>query len=172
MEYHYSFMPNFNWIYSSTATEVEAPGGTSWCKGLTANYMFTSTCCMLKCFEEALISCHYNDVIMGTMVSQITGVSIVCSVVCSGSDQRKHQSSASMAFVRGFHRGPVDPSHKGSVTLKMFPFYDVIMLFHTPSSSTAVYVTVCWSIYFSRCSEDVITYPCSKLDVGLGNLWE
>ena len=30
---------------------------------------------------------------MGAMASQINGVSIVYSTVCSGEDQRKHQSS-------------------------------------------------------------------------------
>ena len=44
---------------------------------------------------------HYSDVIMGAMASQITGVLSVFSTVCSGADQRKHQSSASLAFVRG-----------------------------------------------------------------------
>ena len=44
-----------------------------------------------------------------------------------GTDQRKHQSSASLAFVRGIHRWPVNSPHKGPVTRKMFPFYDVIM---------------------------------------------
>ena len=44
---------------------------------------------------------HYNCDIMSKMASQITGVSIVCSTVCSGADQRKHQSSASLAFVQG-----------------------------------------------------------------------
>ena len=44
-----------------------------------------------------------------------------------GADQRKHQSSASLAFVRGIHRWPVNSSHKGPVTRKMFPFDDVIM---------------------------------------------
>ena len=33
---------------------------------------------------------HYSDVIMSAMAYQI-GASIVCSVVCSGADQRKHQ---------------------------------------------------------------------------------
>ena len=47
---------------------------------------------------------HYNDVIMGAMASQINGVSIVYSTVCSGADQGKYQSSASMAFVMGIHR--------------------------------------------------------------------
>ena len=42
-------------------------------------------------------------------------------------DQRKHQSSASLAFVRGIHRGPVNSPHKWPVTRKMFPFDDVIM---------------------------------------------
>ena len=39
----------------------------------------------------------------------------------------KHQSSASLAFVRGIHRWPVDTLHKGSVTRKMFPFDYAIM---------------------------------------------
>ena len=38
------------------------------------------------------------------MASEITGISIVYSTVCSGADQRKRQSSASLAFVRGTHR--------------------------------------------------------------------
>ena len=33
---------------------------------------------------------HYNDVIMSSMASEITGVAIVCSTVGSGADQRKH----------------------------------------------------------------------------------
>ena len=56
------------------------------------------------------------------------GVSIVCHTVCSDADQRKHQSSASLAFVRGIHRWPVDSPHKGPVTRKMFPYDDVIMV--------------------------------------------
>ena len=43
---------------------------------------------------------------MGTMSSQITSLTIVYSTVYSGADQRKHQSSASLAFVWGIHRGP------------------------------------------------------------------
>ena len=64
---------------------------------------------------------------MSAMASEITGVSIVCSTVCSGADQRKHQSSASLAFVRVIHRWPVDSPHKGPVTRKMGQFDDVIM---------------------------------------------
>ena len=65
---------------------------------------------------------------MGTMASQITSFTIVYSTVYSGAVQRKHQSSASLAFVRGIHRGPVNSQHKGPVTRKMFPFDDGIML--------------------------------------------
>ena len=64
---------------------------------------------------------------MSTMVPQITSLTTVYSTVYSGADQRKHQSSASLAFVRGIHRSSVDSPHKGPVTRKMFPFDDVIM---------------------------------------------
>ena len=57
----------------------------------------------------AQIDNYYSDVIMGVMASQITSLTIVCSTVYSGEDQRKHQSSAS------------------PVTRKMFPFDDAIM---------------------------------------------
>ena len=70
---------------------------------------------------------HYDDVIMGAMASQITSLTIVYSTVYSGSDQRKHQSSASLAFVWGFHREPVNSPHRWPVTRKMFPFDDVII---------------------------------------------
>ena len=48
--------------------------------------------------------------------------------VYSGGDQRKHQSSTSLAFVWGIHWWPVNSPHKWPVTRKMFPFDDVIML--------------------------------------------
>ena len=70
---------------------------------------------------------HYYDVIMGAKPSQITSLAIVYSTVYSGANQRKHQSSASLAFVRGIHRGPVNSPHKWPVTRKMFPFDDVTM---------------------------------------------
>ena len=68
-----------------------------------------------------------NDIIIGAMVSQITGVSIVYSTVCSGADQRKHQSSASLAFMREIRRWPLNSPHKRLAMRKMFPFDDIIM---------------------------------------------
>ena len=72
-------------------------------------------------------ACHYSDVIMIAMTSQITGVPIVYSTVCSGTNQRKHQSSASLAFVMRIHRWLVNSSHKGPVKRKMLPFDEVVM---------------------------------------------
>ena len=82
---------------------------------------------------------HYNDVIMSAMASQITSHTIAYSTVYSSADQRKYQSSASLAFVRGIHRWPVNALHKGPVTRKMFPFDDTIMIWipviHCPCSA-------------------------------------
>ena len=83
-------------------------------------------------FTPTLYACdvmtwHYNDVIISAMASQITSLTIGYSAVYSGTDERKHQSSASLAFVRGIHRGPVNSPHKCQVTRKMFPIDDVIM---------------------------------------------
>ena len=64
---------------------------------------------------------------MTMLASQITSLPVVCSIVYSDVNQRKHQSSASLAFVREIHRGPVNFPHKWPVTRKMFPFDDVIM---------------------------------------------
>ena len=79
--------------------------------------------------STSLLLCytHNIDVIMTTIASQITSPTVVYSTVYPGADQRKHQSSASLAFVRGIHRWPVNSPHKWPVTRKMFPFDDVIM---------------------------------------------
>ena len=69
---------------------------------------------------------HYSDVIL-TKASRITSLAIVYSTLYFGVDQRKHQRSASITFVRGIHRWLVNSLHKWPVTRKMFPFDDVIM---------------------------------------------
>ena len=66
--------------------------------------------------------------------------------VYSGADQRKHQSSASLAFVRGIHRWAVNSPHKWPVTRKMFPFDDVIMVASVP---------------FGKGCEKIMNYQCT-----------
>ena len=80
---------------------------------------------------------HYCDVIMGAIASQITSLTIVYSTIQSGADQRKHQSSASLAFVRGTHRWPVNSPHKWPVTRKMLPFDCVIMKLSYPNDNAS-----------------------------------
>ena len=100
---------------------------------------------------------HYNGVIMSAMASQITGVSIVYSTACLGADQRKHQSSASLAFVRGIHRWAGNSPHKGPVTRKMFPVDDVIMVPDGPLS---------WNIHTRLwCMYSMLSYVCTQLVV-------
>ena len=88
-----------------------------------------AVCKLPGCVEGHPWKCyhHYNDVVMGTIASQITSLTIVYSTVYSDADKKKHQSSASLAFVRGIHRGPVNSPHKWPVTRKMF-FDDVTMI--------------------------------------------
>ena len=69
--------------------------------GKTKTYLY----CMFKAMvAEYLTAQHHSDITMSAMVSQITGISMVWPTVCSGADQRKHQSSASLAFARGIQR--------------------------------------------------------------------
>ena len=85
---------------------------------------------------------------MSAMASQITCASIVYSTIYSDADQRKHQSSVTMAFVReGIHRWPVNSPQKGPATRKMFPFNDVIMIF---------FITICMEIFIEA------RRPCYK----------
>ena len=97
-----------------------------------------------NCVWNMFVPFHYDDVIMGVMASQITSLAIVYSTVFSGADQNKHQSSASLAFVRGIHRWPMNSPHKWPVTRKIFPFDDVIMytkLLHCPKWRNDIYGT-------------------------------
>ena len=99
---------------------------------------------------------HYCDVIMGENASQTTSLTIVYSIVYSDADQRKHQSSASLAFVRGIHRGPVNSPHKWPVTRKMFPFDDVIMW-------ECRLLNIGHCLYLTHAGR--VTHICSKLTI-------
>ena len=104
-------------------------------------YVVSSVLPVLDWFTHNLQD-HYSDVIMSAMASQITGVSIVYSIICSGADQRKYKSSASLAFVWVTNRWPVDPPHEGPVARKMFPFDGVIMILSWSPRQWSVPVSV------------------------------
>ena len=96
---------------------------------------------------------------MGTMVSQITSLIFVYSTVYLGADQRKHQSSASLAFVRGIHRWPVNSAHKWPVTRKMFPIvvehryshlYDILYIRYGGLKSSVGLKDIYIYIYINR----------------------
>ena len=104
---------------------------------------------------------HYSAVILGTMVFQITSLTIVYSTVYSGAVQRQHQSSASLAFVQGIHRWPVNSPHKWPVTRKMLPFDGVIIYKVTTGIPHQSYVRHCsdvtWAPWRLKCSTDCST---------------
>ena len=97
---------------------------------------------------KRFVKIHYSDLIMSTMASQITSLTIVYPTIYSGADLRKHQSSASLAFVRGIHRWPLNSPHKGPVTRKMFSF-DAVMLCPNPRLQI-IYATVCHKVRYER----------------------
>ena len=80
-------------------------------------------------WQEILTLKHYCDVRMSPTASQITSLTIIYSTIYSGRDQRKHQSSVSLAFVWGIHCTSVNSLHKWPVTRKMFPFDAAIMIY-------------------------------------------
>ena len=85
---------------------------------------------------------HYGDVMMGAIASQITSLTIVFLTVYSNADERKYESSVSLTFVRGNHRGPLNFPHNWPVTRKMFPFDDVIMVIPTQTLTGCKYLSV------------------------------
>ena len=83
-------------------------------------------CWAMWCIRwTCLCQTHYSDIIISMMACQVTSF----STVCTGADERKHQNSASLAFVRGIHQWLLDSPYKGPVTWKMFPFDDVVVVF-------------------------------------------
>ena len=88
-------------------------------KGPVTRKMFPFDGVIMK-FPKQRKLAHCSDVIMSAMASLITGISIVYSIICSGTDHRKHQSSEPPAFVRGIHRWRVNSLHKEPVTRKCF----------------------------------------------------
>ena len=115
---------------------------------------------------------------MTAMASQITRLTIVYSAVYLGVDQRKHQRSTSLVFVRGIHRCSVNSPHKGPLTHKMFPFDDIILSFtvfslrgprlsgtnldnkkgwrHKRTTNGNTVYTMCWFLLWWRHSMDTL----------------
>ena len=71
---------------------------------LVTNHLYCKAIVLGDLYKGVASYSHYNDVIMITIASQITSLAVVYSTVYSDADQRKHQSSASLAFVWGIHR--------------------------------------------------------------------
>ena len=94
---------------------------------------------------------------MSMMASQITSLTIVYSTVYSAADQRKYQSSVSLAFVRGPHRWPVNSPQKWSVTRKMFPFDDVTSG-HASGKFIHVAIFSLFSTYLTACRYNTVRY--------------
>ena len=96
-------------------------------------YRQVSVCVRLPCFIEAHIALPVTLFALKWRHNEPDGVSNHQAHDCllnrySGADQRKNETSASLAFVRGIHRWPVNSPHKGPVTRKRFQFEDVIMV--------------------------------------------
>ena len=111
-------------------------------------------------------SCHYSDVIMSAMVSPITSLMIVYSSVYSGADQRKHQSSVSLVFVRGIHWWPVN--YTKPVTRKMFPFDDVIMEAKRSAACSLTSFTIYLQVIMNTGLADSITSNSKQI---IDNRW-
>ena len=112
-------------------------------------------------------SLHYCDVIMGAVASQITSLTIVYSTVYSDADQRKHQSSVSLAFVRGIRQGPVNSPHKWPVTWKMFAFDDVIMNPHLDG----IYCISLHPIWMGFCKTPFVILYRLFIQVNVKRVW-
>ena len=100
---------------------------------------------------------------MSAISYQITGVSFVCSAVCSGADQRKRQISSSLAFVRGIQRWPDDSPHKGPVTrsFTMLPFDAG----HHHEIFSLSFMSICLHIMLEECSNVSLSVSAWELPV-------
>ena len=92
----------------------------------------------------------------GAMASLITGLTIVPSTFYSAADQRKHQSSVSLAFVRGSHRWRVNSPHKWPVTRKCFHLmtssqFSVTCLSCMVLKRTYGISEQMWALYHKKC---------------------
>ena len=124
---HHVFMKN-NFVVITVFTKIIVETFTKLTDTYTCIYhIIIMSLSFIDYDQESLY--HYCDAIMKAMALQITSLAIVYSTVHSSADQRKHQRSVSLAFVRVIHQWPVNSPHKWPVTRKIFLFDDVIMIF-------------------------------------------
>ena len=112
----------YTMIPDNTFYLIAAQWRNIWC-----NWTWSKLVYILLRPRHFFFKIHIPDVIMGARASRITTLTIVYSTVYSGADKKNHRSSASLAFVWGIHRRPVNSPHKWPITRKMFPFDDVII---------------------------------------------
>ena len=105
---------------------------------------------------------HYNDVIMTKIASQITSLTVVYSTVYWEADQRKHQSSASLAFVWGIHRDRWIPRTKGQLRGKCFHLMTSSCYIATTSHRAQWVKCILWLSVFS-CTIKVMIYRYLKI---------
>ena len=103
---------------------------------------------------------------MITTASQITSLTVVYSAVYSGPDQRKHQSSASLAFGRGLHRDRWIPRTKGQLRGKCF---HLMTSSCSPESGVTLLPQGFIEYTFYLCSIDVM--PRTFVKVWFRGLW-
>ena len=107
---------------------------------------------------------------MNVTLSQITSLTIMYSTIYSGTDQRKHQSSTSLAFVRGIHWWPVYFPHRGPVMRKLFPFDDVNRVTSTRDKSPCLQFRHKWHVWSTKESWYTILF-CNKPISSLYFIW-
>ena len=109
------FMQPFSWQHYPVSLKTRTSSLLSLSSGLQLSSL------KVECHaDEFVVNYHYDDVKMGAIASQIISLTIVYSTVYSDPDQRKHQRSASLAFVRGIHRDRWIPRTKGQLRGKCF----------------------------------------------------
>ena len=114
------------WEWISNYTHIK-PGDMITRPGPNVNGGLSKPPSTLRALVSNFINVQYRDVILSVNASEITSIKIIYWNVYSGADQRKHQSSAPLAFVREIHRWQLNSPHKEPVTRKMFLFDDVSM---------------------------------------------
>ena len=104
---------------------------------------------------------HYNDVIMGAIASQITSLTIVYSIVYSDADQRKHQSSASLALCVG------NSPWTGEFPAQMTSYAENVSIWWHHHDLKSIFFVILWRLCMPRVCICVGTTHLSSVIVGL-----